>query len=321
MTLSEATANPQTSSPPRVQNIVRWIAGVILILAAILKGHELFTTPAAEKGILSNRWLLIGLIEFEWILGVLLLSGLMTRVTWATAVVAFGIFTCIAGYMAWIGETSCGCFGKAKVDPRITMAVDAMLFAALLIWRPRGAVPESLRWGLRPALTWALIATVALPAGIGMVVAQNRSRAVDDSLLGSGSFVVMEPAKWLHKRFPLIPYIDIGEQLATGKWLVVIYDHTCSHCQAAMPAYRKVAQALAEQPDGFRVALVQLPPYGRSAGIDGGGRHLEGKLNTSRDWFAQTPVELSVVDGVVHFGKEQGDGLEWFRAESSEELR
>jgi hypothetical protein len=36
-------------------------------------------------------------------------------------------------------------------------------------------------------------------------------------IIGDGKIVVLEPEKWIGKRFPLLDYIDIGDRLKEGK--------------------------------------------------------------------------------------------------------
>ena len=57
-------------------DMVRIGLGVLLLTAAALKGHQLATEPVAETGLLTSRWFLIGVVEFELFFGLCLLAGL-----------------------------------------------------------------------------------------------------------------------------------------------------------------------------------------------------------------------------------------------------
>jgi hypothetical protein len=137
--------------------------------------------------------------------------------------------------------------------------------------------------------------------------------AEEGDILGDSSFVVLEPTKWIGKKLPLLKHIDIGDQLKSGKWIVVLYDHTCSHCMDAIPKYRQHADQLAAQSDSPRIALIEIPPYdGMSqVAMENPPSIHSGKLGTDREWFVQAPVEMMVEDGKVVFAAEHGEGLEW----------
>ena len=40
------------------------------------------------------------------------------------------------------------------------------------------------------------------------------------------------------KRFPLLDYVDVGETLKDGKWLVVLYHHDCPKCMEEIPRFQ-----------------------------------------------------------------------------------
>ena len=81
-----------------VSNIVLKILGLLLLTGAVLKGHELLTTPMANSDIWSNRYFLIFVVEFELSLGIWLLSGLFKRVAWLVTLGCFSLFCCITLY-------------------------------------------------------------------------------------------------------------------------------------------------------------------------------------------------------------------------------
>lgn len=117
-------------------DVVRIVLGLILLTAAALKGHQLATEPVAETGLLTSRWFLIGVVEFELFFGLWLLSGLYPRGTWQAAVLCFSGSACVSVYRGLSGEATCGCFGRVPVNPWYTLIVDVVATAALLWWRP-----------------------------------------------------------------------------------------------------------------------------------------------------------------------------------------
>lgn len=60
-------------------DIVLKVLGLLLLVAAVMKGCELLTVPVANADIWSNRYFLIFTVEFELALGIWLLSGLFKR--------------------------------------------------------------------------------------------------------------------------------------------------------------------------------------------------------------------------------------------------
>ncbi len=108
-------------------SIVKFAVVFILLLAAVLKTHQLVTVPAIGDGILHKRWFHICLVEFEFAFCVWLLLGLFPRwARWAT-VLLFTLFGGVSFYKGLSGEASCGCFGAAKVNPWFTTILDFVL--------------------------------------------------------------------------------------------------------------------------------------------------------------------------------------------------
>src|SRR3989339_147156 len=119
--------------------IVMMLAGLLLIIASILKAHQILTTPILTKGFWESWEFLLIQIPLEFGLGVWLVSGLFRRAAWlAGAVADFGfIFFTIQKIL--IGAESCGCFGQVHVNPWVTLfTIDIPFFLALLIFRPKG---------------------------------------------------------------------------------------------------------------------------------------------------------------------------------------
>ena len=309
-----ASAEPVKSSP--IGAVVRTAIGALLLFAAGIKGYELATGPVAEKGLLTSRWFRITVVEVELALATCLVGGLWKRLTWWTALLCFMGFSCVTAYKAWQGEASCGCLGRAEIDPRYTLVLDCFVVLALLLWPVRHK--ESSFTGRRLAIMIVVGLGIGVPGGIAM--ASFRSTVVTDGrvVLGGNSLIVLDPQKWLGKKLPILQYIDIGTELSRGNWIVVLYDVGCSHCQQAIPEYHRIAQELAERPDGLRLALVALPSSSetRYPSFDSESPVVHGQLSATKDWFAQVPVEMILSDGVLTFVKEQGEGLRWFNSAS-----
>jgi len=130
----------------RSHTLVFRALGLVLLVAAGLKGHELALDPLADDSFLASPRLQIALVELEILLGLWLLSGLARRGAW---VAALGFFIAVAGvslYMALAGQTSCGCFGRLTVNPWLSFAFDGTAVAALVIWRPLCSQGQPAAW-------------------------------------------------------------------------------------------------------------------------------------------------------------------------------
>src|SRR5262245_1148149 len=109
---------------------VRFTCVIVLVLAAVLKGYQLYADPAL--GVLyGSRWLQAALVEYEMMLGMWLFSGV--ALPWARRVtlVTFLGFGCYSLYLGAAGHSSCGCFGQVKVNPWLTLAFDTVMIVLL----------------------------------------------------------------------------------------------------------------------------------------------------------------------------------------------
>lgn len=110
---------------------VRWLTAIVFLVAATLKANQIATEPMHGNGILSSLPLAIVQVEFETVLGTLLLAGIWARVIRYLTLGTLAVFLGFSAYKTWGGAASCGCFGKVEVDPRITMVMDLVLIACL----------------------------------------------------------------------------------------------------------------------------------------------------------------------------------------------
>ena len=99
----------------KISSLVLRLLGGLLVTAAALKGHELFTLPVANADLWSYRPFLIFQVECELALGLWLLSGLWKRLAWWISLGCFGLFCGVTLYKALTGAASCGCFDKSWV--------------------------------------------------------------------------------------------------------------------------------------------------------------------------------------------------------------
>jgi hypothetical protein len=126
------------------------------------------------------------------------------------------------------------------------------------------------------------------------------SKPATDELPGIGrrigDFVFIEPEKMVGQPFTLARYIDIGEQLSRGRWLVVLYRTDCSACAEVLSGHNQ---------DHFHIdvsgnlALVSVPPHGTSKPPVRSPSTLYGALSATTEWLIQTPAFVEVQNGRV----------------------
>ena len=295
--------------PVRNRMVYDWLRlglGLLLLIAASLKGYQLATEPSLQKGLLTSRWFLIVTVEGEVGLGLWLLSGLYRRLAWAAALICFSGFAAVTLYEALTGQASCGCFGKVEVNPWYTFALDLAVIAALVLFRPAKHPARVHRTAYR--LTWGgILALVLAAAPVAMVVASRAAIGSSDETgitVGVGSIVLLEPEKWPGKGLPILKNIDVRDHLTKGSWTLVLYRHDCPHCMEEVPKYERWAREHAGDLDAPHVALIEMPPYGIPIVKPDPGdvvslSPLRGRLDDTKEWFVQTPVVLSLRDGIV----------------------
>ena len=289
-----------TRRVPGTFGVVRLALGLLLLAAAALKGQQLAAEPVGGTGLLDSRLVLVAAVECELLFGLWLLSGLLPRATWMAACGCFGLFACVSLYKGLSGAASCGCFGRVAVNPWYTFALDTAAVLALLRFPPPRPLPSSFILPPSSFAVLALFLLLGLPAGWAM--ATYRAASLDDAgeLLGDGRVVVLEPVKWIGKRFPLLPYIDIGDQLAEGEWIVVLYRHGCPDCHRLLSELRNSVAIRPDRTPSAVIATVALPPHavaGACQESPAGRAIMSGRVAESRGWLLTTPAIVHVSNG------------------------
>ena len=273
-----------------------------MLLAAALKTHQLGTEPVAEVSLLTSRWFLILIVECEFALSLWLLSALHPQWSWRVTLTAFTAFGGVTFAKGLSGEASCGCFGRVEINPWYTLVFDLAAVVALCAFPPTRTGLSNRKSNL---LRYAIVVCVAIPLGTvgGGAMAQYEPARLTEAgqILGDGDFVLIEPALWLGKHFPLLKHIDIGSQLQHGEVVVVLYKHDCAKCRMAIRKYDTIARFRAGEVRAPRVAIIEMPPYQLIA------EHTEvvhsaclrGRLSDLHRWFCVTPLAVRLFDGTV----------------------
>jgi len=299
-------ADARRASQPTAYDGVRFGLGLLLLVAAGLKGHQLATGPVLGAGLLHSRELLIGVVEFELLFGLWLLAGFYARWTWTAALACFVLLAGVSFCKALSGQASCGCFGKVSVNPWYTFGLDCAVVTALVRWRPaRKDSPGTRRCVQRPPWQFACFAlgilAVGVLTGLGIGTYQPAGISQSGEISGEGEFVVLEPEMWVGKRLPLLGYIDIGETLVEGPWTLLLYHHDCPECQKVLAEPDIWAGKHAQDGVTPRVALVEIPPYEacEQHAASATAFPVHGRLANVKTWFVETPLVLSLDEGHV----------------------
>ncbi len=275
---------------------VRIVLGLFLLTAAALKGHQLATEPVAETSLLTSRWFLIVVVEFELFFGLWLMAGLYPKRTWYAALLCFGGFSCISLYKALSGEATCGCFGTVEMSPWYTFGLDTAAVIALSWCRPQrglaGVFREDGRLLFRPAEVAIVCLAVGAPSAWAMGSYQAAAINETGDISGQSGFVVLEPETWIGKRLPILNHIDIADQLDKGHWIVILYHHQCPVCRKLISKHEQLPRVLGRLHDAVRVALVEIPPRSGIGIVPSDSLSLLGNLSEARQWFVATPTVL-----------------------------
>jgi hypothetical protein len=285
------TTATSSNAPPRLAwaRRIHLLLGCLLIAAALLKGYGAWRGEVPELQILRSAYVQLALIEAELILGFWLLSGIVPRLSHLAAVVANTGFLAAACYEVVLRARSCGCFGPVSVNPKVTVALDAVALLALLICWP-GRRPNG---GIRGPGQW-----LTLGAGCLLVLAAPLLVLRSKPDFDNRRVIFLEPDQWVGKTFRLQRYISGGDDLSQGKWLVILYRHDCPTCEVAMPSYLELAKrSSATHKRPARIAFVELPPYGAGEKHSPDAHWLT--LPQNKEWAGQTPIVLLLQDGTV----------------------
>ncbi|MGO8746693.1 MAG: MauE/DoxX family redox-associated membrane protein [Thermoguttaceae bacterium] len=281
---------------------VRIVLGILLLTAAALKGYQLATEPPLGTGLLDAWWLLVVVIEGEIALGLALVAGIRKRLTWAAALACFSVFAVVSLAKTVGGEASCGCWGRMDVPPIWTACLDVTAAAALLLCRRARTERDRLcHQRLARAITgtlWCVLTTATLLIGVG---AKHWSPAHGMGVApGESAVVAITPRSWVGERFPLLPDIDIGERLAQGRWVVLLYRRDCGCCQRAIQSCEQLAVRLSCRGSPESVALVEIPPYEKSQRpVSVTSACCDGRILHINRLAGETPIAALLQNGIV----------------------
>jgi hypothetical protein len=276
------------------------VTGAILVIAALLKSNDFATLPADRQWIANAKWLLAAItVSGELLLGLLLLLDVAPRAINTVAIACFLAFTCVSAYGLARGEDSCGCFGQWSPPPWVTLIMDALIVVGLV---NRHAYLPALRLRHR-RLILVIVAylLIAVPVGTHIILFRPGQLQSDGTVLfekASHNTVFLEPERWVGGPFPLFSHIvnEDAESLRKGTWRVLLYHHDCKKCQRAIESLRNGSTGAPQE----QLALIELPPYGGDIPTISHTTFRHVHLSDRWKWFAETPIELTLHDGIVY---------------------
>lgn len=115
---------------------VALVLGLLLLSTGGLKTHTAFSDQPIESYLLTSRWELLVIAEFEFFLGGWLITGTYSRLARRCALMTFLCFLGVSLLTALSGERSCTCFGALQASPWIAATIDFNALIALFLCEP-----------------------------------------------------------------------------------------------------------------------------------------------------------------------------------------
>jgi len=111
--------------------LVSAAAGLLLIAGALLKASGRSFEPGFDSFWFENPVAQTGILQFELILGLWLLTGWLMPGALLAASGTFLCFAMVNVYQVLQGQRSCGCLGRVHIHPSITLLIDLLALAGL----------------------------------------------------------------------------------------------------------------------------------------------------------------------------------------------
>jgi hypothetical protein len=275
--------------------VIRLIVATIILTAAVLKAHQLATTPSLGDGLLHARWFNIFVVEFELFFGVWLILGMLPKLTWFATVGCFSVFTLVSFYEAILGEKSCGCFGNVTVNPWVTTIFDISVVSVLMCLRPITLFSfQENFWGVLTGKRFLAIVLfwIVLSFPIIWFCSSFKVTTVGSvgELIDGSNNVILEPAQWIGLKFPLLSFLDndaVVTQLTAGKKNVVLFRFDCGECI-------KLIKRISNKD---KYVFITIPSKKGNVEMFSSLEYLV--LPDKYEWWVETPVVFILENGIV----------------------
>jgi hypothetical protein len=241
-----------------------------------------------------------------------LLSGF--RAAWARRA-AMALLTVFVGVAAWRlvrGHADCGCFGRVRVHPAVTLSIDAAALLAIAyfgrgVGRTRAAGSGPAR---RPVAAPVAQVLLALAAGVVVPIA---TVAVAPRFMGHGMTrlvpgeddpILLAPRDWEGKPFPLLADVLPGDaDLSKGRWVVILVNHGCHKCHEYLERADFDALRHTDGPDAppRQLGMIEflLEEGLEPTKVKGPVPMTTLRLREGRTYLTDGPYEVYLNDGVV----------------------
>lgn len=104
-------------------------------------------TTVPPVGWFSTPGVQAATIVWELLLGAWLLCSVAPFGSWLSAIGTFTLLAGISGYLGWIGQATCGCFGTIKASPWHAFSVDVVAVGLLVVGHPRWVIVNKVQDG------------------------------------------------------------------------------------------------------------------------------------------------------------------------------
>jgi hypothetical protein len=163
--------------------VIRVFLGLLLLAAAGLKIYGWSVSTVPPVGWFSTPSVQAVAVGWEIFLSIWLLSGFALIGSWSAAIITFVSLAGVSGYLGWIGQATCDCFGVIQASPWLAFAVDLAALMMLISVGP--SLPEKAEDKRKEAWREAGV-FVCFVLGIGVMLA---------ALMGIGGWIYGSPAK------------------------------------------------------------------------------------------------------------------------------
>ena len=263
---------------------------LILIGAGLLKAMDL-GAPLWSNG---ANWFDILHPIGEVLFGLWLLIGLYSRTSWFLSGALFVTFLAISLNKALSGNPSCDCLGAIQVSPWYSVAFNIVALSLLILAHPAAKTQSAL---VRPRLVG--FALIAVPLAAAIPVGSRFFHNGTDAAQLHALAVSPQPEQWVGQQLPLMPVINIRDQLQRGEWLVMFYHGNCQPCREAIPQFLALAHEYSSRSTPIRLALIEVPPLDKN---DAGSRSesfVRGQLSGMNRSPIRTPLFVHLRESVV----------------------
>jgi hypothetical protein len=279
----------------------------LLLVAAGLKADLVFNDPIVRSRTGAFARHLLSAVT-EAAVAAWLLSGVAPAWARRAAIALLSVFVAVAGWHLLRGDADCGCFGRVRVHPAWTVAIDAAALASVWLFG-RGMSPPTAA-GVRPRrnrpsgvrIFLAGLAGLGVPALIVLFGADPFKPQSETG--GAIDAVILDPRGWDGKPFPLLDELAPSAQdVAKGKWVVILVNHACHKCEEylAHADFEALRQADGPGAPPRTLGLIEflLEEGAEGATVRGPVSVTTLRLRKGPTYITDGPYEIYLNDGVV----------------------